>query len=161
MELDQIRFISDGRATISALFRDNRSECFCLEDEYRAVKVAGETRIPAGRYAVAPRKFGTHYERYIRKFAWHRGMLEIMAVPGFTDILYHIGNRENDTAGCVLPGETAVTTPGAMAVLRSTVAYKKFYLATIDAAEAGNLWVNVIDRDRAPDGPAAAARAAA
>ena len=40
MELDQIRFISDGRATISALFRDNVSECFTLEDEFRTVKAA-------------------------------------------------------------------------------------------------------------------------
>lgn len=30
--------------------------------------------------------------------------LEIKGVPGRTDILFHVGNKVKDTAGCILPG---------------------------------------------------------
>jgi len=34
-------------------------------------------------------------------------MIHIENVPDFTYILYHIGNSDDDTAGCILPGDRA------------------------------------------------------
>ena len=102
---------------------------FTLEDEYRTLKVSGETRIPAGRYKLALRTFGSHHNRYRRKFPdIHRGMIEITDVHGFTDILIHIGNRDTETAGCLLVGSTAeanITAPGWIG--SSTSAYLRIY----------------------------------
>ncbi len=63
------RFKSDLDATISKVNVDRRFVCFGLEDEYRADKVANETRIPAGRYKVGVRTEGGFHARYTHKFA--------------------------------------------------------------------------------------------
>lgn len=148
MRLTVERLVSDDDATISAVFVDGRFLCFGLEDEHREDKVPAETRIPAGRYKIAVRRFGGFHARYARRFGWHRGMLEIEAVPGFTDILIHVGNTDRDTAGCLLVGTGAVARPGDMSVQSSVEAYMRLYAATIDAAEAGDLEIEIVDRDR-------------
>lgn len=69
-----------------------------LEDELRENKVAAETAIPAGSYRLelfwSP-KFSPRLQRRV---------LRLIGVPRFTDILFHPGNRDTDTAGCILPG---------------------------------------------------------
>ena len=56
MEILVDRFVSDDDSTISRVNVDGQFVCFGLEDEYRADKVPGETRIPAGTYRVTLRK---------------------------------------------------------------------------------------------------------
>ena len=78
--------------------------CFSLEDRKRlpGVKVAGDTRIPEGNYPLVWRETGSWAARF-RKYGFP-GSLELRDVPGFTDILIHIGNDHEDTAGCLLLG---------------------------------------------------------
>ena len=145
------RFTSDGETTLSTIAVDGKFECFGLEDEYRDVKVYGETRIPAGRYIVGVRKYGGFHEKYkkhSRYGKFHRGMLEIMAVPGFTDVLVHVGNREDDTAACLLTGLGAFSKSGQMAIHNSADAYEAFYKKVIEAAENGTLSISYVDSDR-------------
>lgn len=142
------RIVSDTDTTVSAIFVDGRFACFGLEDEYREDKLAGETRIPAGHYRVIVRRHGGFHERYERKFAFHRGMLEIAAVPRFTDILIHIGNTDDHTAGCLLVGTGATCRPGDMSIQSSVEAYTRLYGQVIDAAERNDLTIEFIDRDR-------------
>ena len=52
-------------------------------------------------------------------------MLWVKDVPGFEYILIHIGNDEDDTAGCLLLGSTADANKGFIG--GSTGAYKKAY----------------------------------
>ena len=59
MELTHRRFKSDSNSTIGLLSIDCMFECFVCEDEYRSVKVKGETRIPAGRYEIKLREVTT------------------------------------------------------------------------------------------------------
>lgn len=146
MDLVQYRFARDDEATLGVLFRDGASEAFTLEDEKRAVKVRGETRIPAGRYRILPRIEGGMVGRYRKRFRWHRGMLWLQDVPGFDWIYYHVGNFDSDTEGCILVGRSAAMEP-APAVYQSVAAYEAFYKAVIGAAEAGELWTTIIDRD--------------
>lgn len=149
MKITVERFTSGNDATTGLMFVDGKFVCFTLEDEHRAEKVAGETRIPAGEYAVKLRTEGGFHNRYSGKFAdMHQGMLHLQDVPGFEYILIHIGNTEKDTAGCLLVGTTATPRGGAMSIGSSVKAYKKLYPLVVGAAKDENLTLTVIDRDR-------------
>ena len=143
------RFKSDSDATKSNVNVDGRFVCFGLEDEFRAEKVANETRIPAGQYKVGVRTEGGFHARYTQKFAdIHRGMLHILDVPDFEFILIHVGNTDEDTAGCLLVGLNAAVDDGELRVTSSKLAYQKFYPMVIDAAEKGELEIEYLDNDR-------------
>ena len=108
MEVEVQRYSSGKRDTLGLFKIDCQFYAYTLEDEYRTVKEYGETRIPAGSYEIKLRAVGGFHERYKTKFPdMHKGMLELQDVPGFQYILIHIGNDEDDTAGCILVGNTA------------------------------------------------------
>ncbi len=80
--------------------------CDTLEDEFREIKVAGETRIPAGEYILGWNGRETDFtkkyrSRFPKFFQWH---LELKNVPEFSGIYIHPGNTDMDTAGCPLLG---------------------------------------------------------
>lgn len=130
------RYKSTANATLGELFIDGVFECYTLEDEFRAVKVRGETRIPAGTYKVGLRTEGSTHSQYSQRFAdIHKGMLHVLNVPGFQWILIHIGNTEKDTDGCLLVGEDRDEEK--MTLLRSTVAYRKMYPKVAEAVSNG------------------------
>lgn len=100
-----------GDTTTGTLTIDGEPFCFSLEDliraqddnadgvidadEVAAVKVPGETAIPAGTYRVTMHdspKFGR--------------VPLLHDVPGFTDVLVHAGNTQKDTKGCIIVGLT-------------------------------------------------------
>ena len=144
------RYLSTNEATLSRVYVDMSFACMGLEDEARTVKVPGETRIPAGRYKVRLRTFGPHHERYLkdRRFrAFHIGMLEICGVPGFSDILIHVGNTEHDTAGCLLVGLSRDELT--MTLSQSAAGYAPFYQKVAPAAQADHLSITFEDNDLA------------
>ena len=104
---------------------------FTLEDGYRGEKIPGETRIPAGQYSLSLRMHGSHHKRYAKRYANHRGMVQLdtrLAYPGWSDILLHIGNSSDDTTGCLLVGEKAERLPsGEFRVLNSGKCYNRVY----------------------------------
>ena len=51
---------------------------------------------------------------------------EVTRVNGRTHILFHKGNVEADTSGCILVGQSFGTLGGQPAVLNSTLAYENF-----------------------------------
>lgn len=149
MEIVVDRFVSDNDTTISKVSIDGKLECFWLEDEYRDIKVDGETRIPAGKYEIRLRTEGGFHNRYKNRFSSiHKGMLQIQNVPNFRYVLIHCGNTDEDTAGCLLVGTNANITEGEMSISSSRIAYSKFYPKVCDAAESGDLKVLFIDNDR-------------
>lgn len=151
MKLHLQRFASREHTTLGALFdvTDGRKFlCFVLEDEFRKVKVKGETRIPRGTYRVALRKIGGFNERYARRFPKiHKGMLWLLDVPGFEYILVHCGNRDEDTDGCLLVGDDAHFDPegGDSWVASSTAAYQRIYPSLAAAVETGECSITVED----------------
>ena len=143
------RFRSDEDATLSKVSVDGQFVCFGLEDEYRADKVAGETRIKAGRYRVGAQKAGKLHARYSQKFGdKHRGMLHVEDVPEFEGIMIHIGNTDEETEGCLLVGLGATADDGELRVSSSKLAYEKLYPMVIAAAERGELEIEYQDNDR-------------
>ena len=149
MELTVQRFSSNNESSIGMLLLECIFQCFTLEDEYRSQKVKGETRIPAGRYPITLRTEGGFHQRYLSKFGadFHKGMLWIRDVPNFEYILIHIGNDDDDTAGCLLVGNTANNNRhGKGFVGDSTGAYKDLYPKILEALEKGEeVWINYLD----------------
>ena len=153
MEILLRRIVASDEATIGLLFIDGKPECWTLEDQFQAKKVFGETRIPCGRYHLIPREKGGMYNRYHNQKwpRWHRGMIEVKDVPGFTDILLHVGNKDDDTYGCVLVGRKGVLV-GRYTVEESQVAYTALYPKVIDSVYEGTCRLTVVDDESLPGG---------
>ena len=142
------RFVSDEDTTISQVFVRGKFVCFGLEDEFRFDKIVGETRIPAGTYRLGIRLHGGMNDRYKKRFGvFHRGMIEILNVPGFTDILIHCGNYDRDTDGCLLVGTGAVTDENNMMITSSVIGYKKLYEMIFEDVVNGRTLIQFIDSD--------------
>ena len=135
--------------TGGVLIIDGLEKCRILEDEKRAKKVMGETRIPAGRYELKLRKHGGHHARYKKLYdkkmgkGWHKGMIEVMKVPNFKHILIHIGNTDKDTAGCPLVGY--MMNMRLNFIGRSRDAYEDVYPVIRDMILSRKTFINIID----------------
>ena len=155
MELEVLRFSSQTDSTSGLLF-DNTSVgkkflCYTLEDERRALKVRGETRVPAGTYKIELRTEGGFHARYTKKYPGiHRGMLHVTDVPNFEYILIHTGNTDEHTAGCLLLGdsqENNLILPDGF-IGKSVNAYKRIYPSIAKAiAQGEEVTITYIDYD--------------
>ena len=155
MELEVLRFSSQADSTSGLLFENTsvgkKFLCYTLEDERRALKVKGETRVPAGTYKIKLRKEGGFNARYTKKYGgFHRGMLHICDVPNFEYILIHTGNTDEHTAGCLLVGDSQenniIIKDGFIG--KSGNAYKRIYPAIAKAIELNEeVTITYIDHD--------------
>jgi hypothetical protein len=155
MKLKVLRFSSQEDSTSGLLFEDSemgvRFLCYTLEDERRALKVKGETRVPAGTYKIKLRKEGGFNAKYTKKYGgFHRGMLHICDVPNFEYILIHTGNTDEHTAGCLLVGDSqennVIIKDGFIG--KSGNAYKRIYPAIAKAIELNEeVTIEYIDFD--------------
>lgn len=100
---------SDNESTLGNLYVSDadgiRQEAYTLEDPHQDHKIPGRTRIPEGSYMLGVRTYGSWAARFQRE--GFPGSLEILDVPGFTDVLVHYGNDHEDTEGCPLIGYSA------------------------------------------------------
>lgn len=133
-------------SSISVMAVAGEFVCFVLEDGYRDKKVKAETRIPAGVYRIEKRTTGGFYEQYRDKLK-HDFSIQIVDVPGFENILIHIGNTVKDTAGCLLTG-LGVGFNGNFAVNQSTAAYLQVYETIRLAFDRGDKVEIEISRER-------------
>jgi len=156
MKYEVLRISSGKDSTSGMLFEvDNNTRTFLaytLEDEQRDVKVWGETRIPAGTYKLKLRKEGGFHTRYLAKYGdtFHKGMIWVQDVPGFEWILWHTGNTDEHTAGCLILGNTQTNNRIAKdGFIGSSVdAYKFVYPRVAAAIDAGlDVEVTYIDYD--------------
>ena len=145
------RFSGGDDSTLGMIFVDCQFQCYTIEDEFRTVKVWGETRIPFGEYEIKFRTEGGFNDKYSKKdwgiADFHKGMLQITEVPGFDYILIHIGNDDDDTAGCLCVGNTANNNRHKAGFIGdSTSAYKDLYPILRDALLAGEqVFISVQD----------------
>lgn len=156
MKYEVLRISSGKDSTSGMLFEvDNNTRTFLaytLEDEQRDVKVWGETRIPAGTYKLKLRKEGGFHTRYLGKYGdtFHKGMIHVQDVPGFEYILWHTGNTDEHTAGCLILGNTQTNNRIAKdGFIGSSVDAYKFVYPRVSAAIEANTDVEVtyIDYD--------------
>ncbi len=141
------RLNDNRKSTVGALFKKIVSgideklilQAWTIEDEYRDVKVMGETRIPAGFYKLGIRQDDTPKTiQYRTKYTWFKKHIEVLNVKGFTGVYIHIGNSDADTDGCLLLGDSVDNnTISEGGVTNSTVSFKRFYEAVYDELEGG------------------------
>ena len=156
MKYEVLRVSSGKDSTSGMLFEvDNNTRTFLaytLEDEQRDVKVWGETRIPAGTYKLKLREEGGFHNKYLARYGadWHKGMIWVQDVPNFKWILWHSGNTDENTAGCLLLGNSQesnlVKKDGFIGSSRD--AYKLVYPRVAEAIVSGqDVEVTYIDYD--------------
>ncbi len=151
MELLLTRISSGDEATLGNLFDTIGTDdlaflCYTLEDQYNEPKVPGETRIPAGRYEVKLRTEGGMHQRYGRRFDYHRGMLWLQDVPGFTFIYIHVGNKDDDSEGCILVGDGQISNIVERGQVTSSVlAYRRLYETILGVLSEDTVWITIED----------------
>ena len=112
MQLEVLRFSSEHDSTSGLLFDVTGNErkflCYTIEDEYREEKVKHETRIPEGLYKLTLRSEGGFHSKHLSRYGadWHKGMIWVNDVPNFTFILWHSGNTDESTSGCLILGNS-------------------------------------------------------
>lgn len=145
------RFSHGNDSTLGFLNLGGHPFCFICEDEHRKEKIAGETRIPSGTYEIKLNIDGGMNRRYRELFPdLHQGMLEITDIPNFSNVYIHIGNDDDDTAGCPLPGLGATVDHinGGGTVQRSKEAYEALYSVVLQLLEEYRVFLVVSDHVR-------------
>jgi len=102
-------------ATLGQLFIEDvtHSPIFTLENPERETNT--DNRIPAGSYKCRPYSGSKYTDVY-----------EVQNVPGRSAILFHWGNTEKDTLGCILLGNRTGQLSGQPAILDSKHCFEKF-----------------------------------
>lgn len=98
------RYSLNDESTLGLLFVNGEFQCYTIEDTYNKAKVYGKTRIPSGIYMLKLRNEGGMVKKYNTRFNNHRGMLHLQNVKDFQYVYIHVGNKSEDSEGCVLVG---------------------------------------------------------
>lgn len=150
MKIEQRRIYFADTYTISKIYIDGKYFCDAVEDtdrgltsemglsEIAAIKVPGRTAIPTGTYEVT---LDVVSPKFSRKSAYRPigGKLpRLLGVKGFEGVLVHIGNRPEDTEGCLLVGHNTIRG----AVTDSTRTFFALYKQMLAAKAVGEkiLW---------------------
>lgn len=152
------RYSDNSDSTLGLLFeklQDRlRFENYILEDEHRAEKVSGETRIDAGIWELKIQETVTLLtEKYRKKYPWFENHIEITGLPRHRSVYPHIGNTDEDTEGCPLFGDIVdnnMITEGAVSY--STQAFKRWYLKVLPHLKTGGrAFIDIRDESRLLD----------
>lgn len=147
MKLLLRRIFKGPRYTIGKLFINGVYECDTLEDqdrgltsqmsleEIKAKKVYWVTAIPTGTYSINM----TTVSPKFKDRAWakpYKGILpRLENVKGYEGVLIHVGNKAEDTLGCILVGENKVKGQ----VINSTATFYKLMTVLLKAQSAGEV----------------------
>lgn len=147
MKLLLRRIFKGPKYTIGKLFINGVYECDTLEDqdrgltsqmsleEIKAKKVYGVTAIPTGTYSINM----TTVSPKFKDRAWakpYKGILpRLENVKGYEGVLIHVGNKAEDTLGCILVGENKVKGQ----VINSTATFYELMTVLLKAQSAGEV----------------------
>ncbi|SDM35132.1 hypothetical protein SAMN05421823_112173 [Catalinimonas alkaloidigena] len=147
--LTVLRYLDDGQTTLGLLFLRNKFFAYTLEDTFRATKVAGETRIPAGLYPLDFNRALTGLtQTYRQTRPWFEYHLEIQGIPGFDQVYIHVGNTHEDTRGCLLIADGVNTASAVKMVQYSRLAFERFYKTISALLNAGEtVQIRIVDED--------------
>lgn len=118
--------------------------CDTLEDAIRAIKIPDETCAPAGRYEL----------RFRNSPHFGPDTIELVDVPGFSDVLMHGGTDNKSTRGCIIVGDMINEREGTIsgAKLRSVLDKLK-QLVRDEIERDGRAWLEVRDPVAAQGAP--------
>ena len=138
MEIKIQRFDFTPDSTIGLLTIDGVFQCFTLEDAMRDEKIDGVTAIPLGTYAVIYRDQGTMVRGYKQRYGPDHKMLWLQDIREFDFVYFHVGNKPEDTKGCILLGNTCIASAKDY-IGSSRAAYEDFYPQVYKALDAEEL----------------------
>lgn len=124
MELELVRLNEVDGATLGVLLINDWPELCTLERGWEN-NVRRKSRIPEGVYDLQ--------RIHSPKFGW---TYEVAGVPGRTEIIFHAGNTQTDTAGCILLGKRWGRLDEKPAVLNSREGVKRFLKLMADRNHA-------------------------
>ena len=143
MELKLKRIFKGYKYTIGNLFINDKKFCDTLEDTDRgldasmsvskiiALKKFGITAIPKGTYEVVMNVVSAKFSKY-KQYTFCGGRVpRLLNVPGYDGVLMHIGNKPEDTDGCILVGKNTVKGM----ITSSTETFMSFYKILEDASK--------------------------
>lgn len=145
MKLKSKRIFKGDLYTISKLYIDGVYECEVLEDtdrglsnsmnisEIKKVKQYGKTAIPTGTYAIDMDTVSPKFKDRSWAKVCDGKLPRLKNVKGFDGVLIHVGNKPEDTLGCLLTGYNKVKGQ----VVNSTVAFTKLYEKMKEAYDRG------------------------
>lgn len=117
-----VRFSETQDGTYGVMEYNGVPFCLTLEPNDRAN--GKNSRIPAGRYT-CKRHSGPKY-----KNTW-----SVTNVPNREAILFHIGNIEDDSLGCILLGSTLASVKGKLGIAQSSNTFTRFMHVSERASE--------------------------
>ena len=143
MKLKLDRRFKGTAYTIGSLYINDEYFCDTIEDidrgimqstsldEIKKIKVQHQTAIPRGKYDITLKVQSPKYSKR-SQYNFCKGYLpRLLNVPGFEGILIHIGNKPEDSSGCILVGENKVKGQ----VINSTATFKKLYEKLKEASD--------------------------
>lgn len=128
--------------TIGILYINGVRFCETLEDTVRpnGVKIYGKTAIPAGRYRITMDIVSDKFRNRSWARPYNGKLPRLLNVPNFEGVLIHVGNRPEDTLGCILVGNNRVRGM----VLDSTQRFKELMFKLILANQSGEeIWITI------------------
>ena len=108
-------------------------------DKIKAKKVYGETAIPKGTYDITMDVVSPKFKDRSWAKPWKGKIPRLLNVPGFDGILIHVGNKAQDSLGCILVGQNKVVGQ----VINSTVTFNK--LMEILTKAKDKITIQIID----------------
>lgn len=157
MEIVVKRFADNNDTSMGIFYINGIFECFTIEDEERATKVKGETRVPNGIYQISLRSEGGYHSKYLSKYGdMHKGMLCIHNAKDwkiinkgmeFQYILIHTGNTDEHTMGCLLLNDavSGKTFTGSSSVDAYKRIYPKIAKAILDGEKVTIEYIDIED----------------
>ena len=131
--------------TIGKLFINDVYECDTLEDQDRGLtsqmsiseielkKVYGKTAIPTGTYKIDMTTVSPKFKDRVWAKPYKGILPRLIDVKGYSGVLIHVGNKAEDTLGCILVGENKVKGQ----VVNSTATFYELMTVLLKAQSAG------------------------
>ncbi|QIN96225.1 hypothetical protein DAC15_46 [Bacteroides phage DAC15] len=145
MKLRLKRIFRGDKYTIGKLYINEVYECDTIEDtdrmltsqmsvdEIASKKVYGETAIPTGTYKIDMDTVSPKFQNRAWAKPYNGKLPRLIDVKGYSGVLIHVGNKPEDTLGCILVGENKVKGQ----VINSTATFYELMTALLKAHKAG------------------------
>lgn len=145
MKLELKRRFRGPNYTIGSLSINGVYECDTIEDvdrgladsmsvdEVKTKKVYGRTAIPTGTYRIDMDTVSPKFkDRPWARFCGGK-LPRLLDVKGYEGVLIHVGNKAEDTLGCILVGDNRIKGQ----VINSTAAFQELYGELLKAKVKG------------------------
>ena len=143
MKLLLKRIAKQKTYTIGKLYIDGVYECDTLEDtdrglsndmsidEIKKKKEYGQTAIPTGSYEVTMNVVSPKFKNRSWAKPYNGKLPRLIDVHGYEGVLIHVGNKPEDTLGCLLVGQNKIKGQ----VVNSTATFHKLMEKLTEANE--------------------------